>query len=327
MNKVTWLFSWILLWPSCLAPAIMATEAGQDEEPVAGTSLSQPKESVDTHLTMAEQMHQMQQMMGAIINKFQKWEAEHDQTVAAESENESVGDSPARGGLNKALELTVNSARGEKSHSGEVDTDTNSEFCVAIPQTKESGLKVDMLTLLAANLEQERPVGPTVNEKLAEISRSRFRQKMPESKLKSKMDKYPVPENCPDVSPPTLNSELTDKGYVDRTTKKSDGRLVNVQMMLSAATSCLVMVPSWICNWPRRSNQPWHSTRSGRRPRGYLVLQNGRWPEQTRRSRLWEMRLLFLEWHNRKSVSAEFFWFSQRFRKILFPFVKTKISL
>ena len=51
----------------------MATElAGQDEEPVAGTSFSQPKESVDTHLTMAEQMHQMQQMMGAIMNKFQK---------------------------------------------------------------------------------------------------------------------------------------------------------------------------------------------------------------------------------------------------------------
>ena len=64
---------------------------------------------------------------------------------------------------------------------------------------------------------------------------------MPESKLKSKMDKYPVPENCPDVSPPTLNSELTDKGYVDRTTNKSDGRLVNVQTMLSAATSCLLV--------------------------------------------------------------------------------------
>ena len=27
----------------------------------------------------------MQQMMGTIMNKFQKWEAEHDQTVAAES--------------------------------------------------------------------------------------------------------------------------------------------------------------------------------------------------------------------------------------------------
>ena len=128
---------------------------------------------------------------------------------------------------------------GEKSHSGEVDTD--SEFCVAIPQTKESGLKVDMLTLLAADLEQEHLVGPTVNEKLAEISKSRFRPKMAESKLKGKMDKYPVPENCPDVSPPTLNSQLTDKGYDDRTTKKSDGRLVNVQTMLSAATSCLLV--------------------------------------------------------------------------------------
>ena len=98
-----------------------------------------------------------------------------------------------------------------------------------------------MLTLLAADLEQERSVGPTVKEKLAEISKSRFRQKMPGSKLKRKIDKYPVPENCRDVSPPILNSELTDMGYVDRTTKKSDARLVNVQTMLSAATSCLLV--------------------------------------------------------------------------------------
>ena len=63
--------------PSCLEQAIMATEAGQDEEPVGGTSFSQPKENMDMHLTMAEQMHKMQQMIGAIMNKFQKWEAEH----------------------------------------------------------------------------------------------------------------------------------------------------------------------------------------------------------------------------------------------------------
>ena len=127
----------------------------------------------------------------------------------------------------------------EKSHGDEADT--NSEFCVPVPKTKESGLNVDMLTLLAAELEREKAVGPAVNEKLAEISKSRFRQKMPESKLKDNMDKYPVPENCPDVSPPTRNSELTEKGYVDRMTKKADGRLVNVQTMLSAATACLLV--------------------------------------------------------------------------------------
>ena len=37
----------------------MATEAGQDEEPAAGTSFSQLKENMDMHLTMAEQMQQM----------------------------------------------------------------------------------------------------------------------------------------------------------------------------------------------------------------------------------------------------------------------------
>ena len=91
----------------------------------------------------------------------------------------------------------MNSAWGEKSHSGELDTDTDSEFCVAIPQTKESGLKVDMLTLLAADLKQEPPAGPTVKEKLAEISKSRFRQKMPESKLKRKNGQIPSPRELP----------------------------------------------------------------------------------------------------------------------------------
>ena len=61
----------------------MATEAGQEKEPVAGTSFSQPTENKDIHLTMAE--HQMQKMMGAIMNKFQKQEAQHEQTVAVES--------------------------------------------------------------------------------------------------------------------------------------------------------------------------------------------------------------------------------------------------
>ena len=239
------------------------------------------------------------------MNKFQKWEAEHDQTVAAESENVSVGDSPATGGLNTALELTVNSARGEKSHSGEVDTD--SEFCVAIPQTKESGLKVDMLTLLAADLEQECLVGPTVNEKLAEISRSRFHQKMPESKLKSKMDKYPVPENCPDVSPPTLNSELTDKGYVDRTTKKSDGRLVNMQTMLSAATSCLLVETNSLHEYATDLTGQISEGTAHAAGDGHVASASERALTRANQTSLWEMRLLFLEWHNRKSVSAEIF--------------------
>ena len=151
---------------------------------------------------------------------------------------------------------------------------------------------------------------------------------MPESKLKGKMDKYPVPENCPDVSPPTLNSELTDKGYVDRTTKKSDRRLVNVQTRLSAATSCLLVETNSLHEYATDlAGQISDGTPHAAGVATWLVLQNRHWPEQTRHSRLWEMRLLFLEWHNRKSVSAENFWFSQHSRKILLPFVKTKISL
>ena len=228
---------------------------------MAGTSRAEINEHLDTQSALVRQMNQMQQMMGTIMDKMQKWEAYEQEQIAVESE---TVDSPARGRRSNIPELTVNSARGEETHSGERDmrkkspeptaassargeeshgdkTDTDSELCVPVPKTKESGLNVDVLTLLAADLEREKAAGPAVNEKLAEISKSRFCQKMAESKLKDKMNKYPVPENCLDVSPPTLNSELTEKGYVDRTTKKADRRLVNVQTMLSAATACLLV--------------------------------------------------------------------------------------
>ena len=42
----------------------------------------------------------------------------------------------ARDGLSKALEPTVTSARVEKFQSGEMDTDTDSENCVAIPDSQ-----------------------------------------------------------------------------------------------------------------------------------------------------------------------------------------------
>ena len=125
------------------------------------------KENVDTHLTYGRtDAPKCSKWWGPLMNKFQKWEAENDQTVAAESENESVGDSPARGGLNKALELTVNSARGEKiSQRWSGHWHWQWILCGHSPNQREWFEGRPLLTLLAADLEQERPVGPTVNEK------------------------------------------------------------------------------------------------------------------------------------------------------------------
>ena len=158
---------------------------------------------------------------------------------------------------------------------------------------------------------------------------------MPESKLKSKMDKYPVPENCPDASPPTLNSELTDKGYVDRTTKKSDGRLVNVQTMLSAATSCLLVETNSLHEYAtdlagQISDGTAHAAGGGHAASASeraLTRAN-----QTLASLGDAIAILGMA---QQEISLRIFcffrffvfWFSQRSRKILLPFVKTKISL
>ena len=76
----------------------MATEAGQETEPVAGTSRAEVNEHLDTQSALVRQMNQMQQMMGTIMDKMQKWEASEQEQNAVESETESVDvDSPARG--------------------------------------------------------------------------------------------------------------------------------------------------------------------------------------------------------------------------------------
>ena len=63
---------------------------------------------------------------------------------------------------------------------------------------------------------------------------------MPESKLRDKMSKYPIPQNCPEFKAPTLNEELTEKGYLDRYTRKNDTRVLNVQRMVSCAAAAMI---------------------------------------------------------------------------------------
>ena len=191
-------------------------------------------------------------------------------------------------------------------------------FVWPFPKPK-SGLKVYMLTLLAADLEQERSVGPTVKEKLAEISKSRFRQKMPGSKLKRKIDKYPVPENCRDVSPPILNSELTDMGYVDRTTKKSDARLVNVQTMLSAATSCLLVETN--------SLHEYATDLAGQISDGTAHAASASERALTRANQSSGDAIAILGMAQQEISLRRKCLIQSAPRKILLPFVKTKISL
>ena len=82
--------------------------------------------------------------------------------------------------------------------------------------------------MLEGDLEPEEQERPAVAGKLSKMAKSRFRVEMPESKLRDKMSEYPIPQNHPALKAPSLNEELTGKGYLDRYARKNDTRVLNV---------------------------------------------------------------------------------------------------
>ena len=64
--------------------------------------------------------------------------------------------------------------------------------------------------------------------------------KLSENKLKEKLDSHLILENCTEISAPVLNVELVEKGNLDRTARKNDMCLLNVQKLIMTATAALV---------------------------------------------------------------------------------------
>ena len=57
--------------------------------------------------------------------------------------------------------------------------------------------------------------------------------KLSDNKLKEKLDSHLIPENCTEIRAPVLNVEIVEKGNLDRTARKNDARLLNVQKLIS----------------------------------------------------------------------------------------------
>ena len=56
--------------------------------------------------------------------------------------------------------------------------------------------------------------------------------KLSETKLKEKLDSHLIPENCTETRDCTvLNVEIMEKGNLDRTARKNDAVLLNVQKL------------------------------------------------------------------------------------------------
>ena len=98
-----------------------------------------------------------------------------------------------------------------------------------------------MFPLLEADLAIQEKEGKHVAEKLAKVARSRFSVKLSQIKLKEKLNSHLIPENCTEIRAPELNVEIAEKGNLDRTARKNDARLLNVQKLITTATAAALV--------------------------------------------------------------------------------------
>ncbi len=80
--------------------------------------------------------------------------------------------------------------------------------------------------------------GPTVNEKLSRFVNKRFESRMTTDKVKEKMEKFCVPENCDRVHVPAVNLPVWSN--LNRYTRGMDIRMSNIQRTLVSASSAIV---------------------------------------------------------------------------------------
>ena len=74
----------------------------------------------------------------------------------------------------------------------------------------------DVFSLLEADLDINEQEGKPVAENLAKVARSRFAMKLPEQKLKEKLDRHLILKNYTEIRAPVLNAEIVEKGNLAR---------------------------------------------------------------------------------------------------------------
>ena len=105
-----------------------------------------------------------------------------------------------------------------------VGDDTDSSTCDNAAQDDESD---SLLDEIAQSLTDTEKTAPKVSEKLAKIVNLRWLNKLDDTNLKDKSEKYLRPSNCDRLITPKVNPEIW--GRLDRQTKGKDLRLSNLQ--------------------------------------------------------------------------------------------------
>lgn len=109
-------------------------------------------------------------------------------------------------------------------------------FCVDLDEDGDS-----ILDDLIGELEVDESSAPPVSEKLSTIVQNRFSQKMDTKKMEEKCKKFAFPENCENIKPPILDTEIKTK-FISQTTAKVDSHLFSVQTMIARASAGVVSV-------------------------------------------------------------------------------------
>ena len=107
---------------------------------------------------------------------------------------------------------------GEKSNGSTCETSADNE-------------SDSLLDEIAQSLTDTEKTAPKVSEKLAKIVNLRWLNKLDETNLKEKSDKYLRPINCDRLITPKVNPEIW--GRLDRQTRGKDLRLSNLQTTLT----------------------------------------------------------------------------------------------
>ena len=97
--------------------------------------------------------------------------------------------------------------QGSSDPEGAEDDDVACLLDTNLPPKNEES---DLLALIDQDLDDQEPVGPKINEKLAQIIDRRFTTLLSSEKVKEKQTKYLRPANCEKLLVPSINKVIKD---------------------------------------------------------------------------------------------------------------------
>ncbi|CAB4033232.1 Hypothetical predicted protein, partial [Paramuricea clavata] len=109
-----------------------------------------------------------------------------------------------------------------------------------------------LLNDLAKRLSDDESTGPNISQKLADIALKRWGKQLNPEKLKSILEKYTRPENCPGMTCKKVNPEIWQ--LLGSKSKRTDIQLYNLQQSVLKATFAALQTTNMLMETPDRDN-------------------------------------------------------------------------